>query len=135
MDQRKIEIVQETYNKIHPISEDVARLFYTRLFELAPTVKPLFKGDLREQGQKLMQMIGVVVWSLDKMEKVLPGLEQLGVRHIDYGTTNEHYEVVGQALLETLAQCLGDDFTLATKEAWAETYMLMADTMKKAAAT
>jgi hemoglobin-like flavoprotein len=95
----------------------------------------LFKGDLVEQGRKLMQMIGVAVNGLDRLDQILPAVQQLGVRHAAYGVRDQHYDTVATALLWTLEQGLGSDFTPEVKDAWTAAYTVLAGTMKHAAAT
>jgi hemoglobin-like flavoprotein len=84
-----------------------AALFYGRLFEIAPAVKPLLRGDMTEQGCKLMATLGVVVNSLGNLEAVLPAASALAKRHVDYGVKAADYTPVGAALLWTLEQNLG----------------------------
>jgi hemoglobin-like flavoprotein len=128
-------LVQSTFGKVVPIADAAAALFYQRLFELDPSLRPLFKGDLTEQGRKLMQMIGVAVNGLDRLDQIVPAVQQLGVRHATYGVREEHYSTVAAALLWTLEQGLGPDFTPEAKDAWTAAYVILATTMKEAAAT
>ena len=127
-------LVKTSWEKVVPISETAAELFYGKLFELDPSVKALFKGDMKEQGAKLMKMINTAVNGLDKLEEIVPAVQQLGVRHVAYGVKDEHYDTVGAALLWTLETGLGDAFTEEVKDAWATVYGVLADTMKAAAA-
>jgi hemoglobin-like flavoprotein len=129
----QIILVQETFEKVRPISEVAAELFYNRLFELAPTLKSLFKGDMKTQGRMLMQMIDYAVTCLDNPDALIPTIQNLGKRHLGYGVEEEYYDTVGEALLWTLEQGLGKDFTPDVKEAWTEAYKLLSDTMKSAA--
>lgn len=133
MNATQIELVQTTFAQVEPIAVVAADLFYTRLFELDPTLKPLFRGDMAEQGKKLMTMLGVAVNNLTKPDVVLPALKLLGQRHAGYGVTEAHYETVGAALLWTLEKGLGDAFTTEVREAWTTIYTLVAETMKTAA--
>jgi hemoglobin-like flavoprotein len=128
-------LVQTTFAKVVPIADTAASLFYGRLFEIDPALRPLFKGDLVEQGRKLMQMIGVAVNGLDRLDQIVPAVQQLGVRHLAYGVRDAHYATVAAALLWTLEQGLGADFTPEVRDAWTAAYTLLADTMKAAAAT
>ena len=127
--------VQKKFAKVVPIADTAAALFYGRLFEIDPALRPLFKGDLVEQGRKLTQMIGVAVNGLDRLDQIVPAVQQLGVRHVAYGVRDEHYATVAVALLWTLEQGLGADFTPEVRDAWTAAYTLLADTMKAAAAT
>ncbi|MGA1128252.1 MAG: globin family protein, partial [bacterium] len=119
--------------KVVPISETAADLFYGRLFELDPSVKPMFTTDIKEQGKKLMSMITIAVKGLDDLGKLVPAVQKLGRDHVTYGVKDEHYETVGSALIWTLGQGLGEDFTDEVKEAWLEVYTILATTMKDAA--
>lgn len=134
MTPKQIHLVQTTWEKVVLISEQAAALFYGRLFELDPELKPLFKSDIREQGQKLMQMIGVAVRGLADLGRLVPAVEDLGRRHVAYGVRRKDYETVGAALLWTLEKGLGDSFSPEVKEAWFTAYHLLATTMQKAAA-
>lgn len=131
---RQVELVQTTWEKVVPISDQAAALFYGRLFELDPRLRPMFKSDIREQGKKLMQMITVAVRGLGDLGKLVPAVQDLGRRHVGYGVKEEHYTTVGTALLWTLEKGLGDAFTSEVKEAWATVYGVLATTMQKAAA-
>ncbi len=128
-----ISAVQDTFAKVAPIADKAAELFYGRLFELDPSLKPMFKGDMTEQGAKLMRMIGIAVDGLTNLDSIVPAVENLGVRHIAYGVKDEHYDTVGAALLWTLEQGLGDAFTPDVKQAWTEVYTLLAQVMQDAA--
>lgn len=134
MNSDHIALVQSTWEKVHPISETAAELFYGRLFELDPSVKSLFKVPINEQGRKLMQMIGVAVKELNRLETLVPALQNLGKRHVGYGVEDHHYDTVGAALLWTLERGLGTDFTPEVRAAWSETYNVLVDTMKGAIA-
>ena len=133
MTPEQVTLVQESWAKVTPIAETASELFYGRLFETAPEVKPYFKGDMKEQGKKLMIMISTAVNALNNVEAVVPAIQELGKRHVSYGVKPEDYDSVGAALLWTLEQGLGDDFTPETKAAWASVYGLVATTMKDAA--
>lgn len=134
MTPEQIKLVQASFALVLPIADTAAALFYGRLFELDPSLKPLFRGDMSEQGRKLMTMIRVVVNGLDRLDQIVPAVQELGRRHARYGIRDEHYDTVGAALLATLHQGLGDVFTPAVAAAWAAAYTLLADTMKAAAA-
>ena len=130
----QIAIVQRTFASIAPIADDAAVLFYARLFELDPTLRSMFKGDMTEQRRKLMQMLSAAVKGLQRLDRLVPVVEDLGRRHAGYGVTDEHYATVGAALLWTLEMGLGRAFTPEVEEAWAAVYGLLASTMKGAAA-
>jgi nitric oxide dioxygenase len=132
MTPEQIALVQTSFAKVHPISEQAAALFYDRLFELAPQVRPLFKKDVTEQGRMLMSMLTVVVNGLTKLDTIVPAAQKLAQRHVAYGAQIAHYPVVGAALLDTLAKGLGDDFTPEVRAAWTEAYGLLSGVMIEA---
>jgi hemoglobin-like flavoprotein len=108
-------------------------IFYDRLFHLDPSLRPLFRGDMREQGRKLMQMIGVVVWGAHRLETLIPAARDLGRRHVRYGVEPRHYETVGDALLYALEQGLGPEFTAEVRGAWTAVYTTLSSVMIEAA--
>lgn len=126
----QIATIRSTWNLMGATTDAVAPLFYDRLFTLAPALRPLFPtGDLSGQAEKLGQTLAVVVKSLDDLPRLVPALEALGARHAGYGVEAWHYDVVGQALLETFAEVLGAHFTPAAREAWAAAYTTLAGVM------
>ncbi|MFA6902053.1 MAG: globin family protein [Gallionellaceae bacterium] len=133
MNKENIVLVRSSWKQVVPIKETAAELFYGKLFELDPALRSLFKGDMVEQGRKLVAMINTVVNSLDNLGPILETIQEMGRRHVGYGVTAAHYDNVGNALIWTLAQGLGAQFTPATKEAWIEAYTTLASTMKQAA--
>jgi hemoglobin-like flavoprotein len=132
MTPNEIALVQRTWQQVLPISDKAAELFYGRLFHLEPSYRRLFKSDSKEQGRKLMQMISVAVNGLPKLDTIVPAVEELGRRHLDYGVEEEMYDTVGEALLWTLSEGLGEDFTPEVEEAWTATYTTLAEVMKAA---
>ncbi len=132
MTSAEVQLVKDSFRQIVPIADQAAALFYARLFELDPALRHLFRGDMREQGRKLMTMIAVAVQSLERIDTLVPAVRQLGARHAGYGVTEEHYATVGAALLWTLEKGLGPAFTPAVREAWTTTYSLLANTMIEA---
>jgi hemoglobin-like flavoprotein len=130
----QVALVKDSFSKVAPIAEVAAELFYDRLFTLDPSLRPFFSGDMKEQGRKLMQTIAVVVGSLDRLETIVPAVQALGRRHVNYGVQEQHYDTVAAALLWTLEQGLGEAFTPQVRDAWTTAYVLLATTMKEAAA-
>jgi hemoglobin-like flavoprotein len=132
MNQTQIQSVQDSFEQVKPISDTAATLFYGRLFELDPSLRPYFKGDISEQKNKLMTALAFVVAGLDRPETILPAVQALGKRHVGYGVQDAHYETVGAALLWTLGQGLGEQFTPEVAEAWTAAYTLLAGVMQEA---
>ena len=134
MTPQHISVVTSTWQQVIPIRETAAALFYGKLFEMDPSLRPLFKGDMQEQGRKLMSMLNTAVVSLSNLDRLLPVVQELGRRHSKYGVQHKHYETVAAALIWTLNQGLGPAFTDEVKQAWVATYTVLATTMKNAAA-
>jgi hemoglobin-like flavoprotein len=118
----QVQLVQQSFSKVVPIADQAAVLFYDRLFEVAPQVKPMFRADLTEQRKKLMATLAVVVNGLGNLQSVLPAASALAKRHVTYGARAEHYPVVGSALLWTLEKGLGDAWTPELADAWTTAY-------------
>ena len=135
MTPENIALVKSSWQQVLPIQKAAAELFYGRLFELDPSLRPLFKGDMAEQGRKLMTMINTVVMSLDRLDPLLGAVEDLGRRHVGYGVTEAHYDTVGSALIWTLGQGLGAQFSPPVEAAWTDAYTTLASVMKQAACT
>lgn len=134
MTPRQIELVQASFARVAPIGDQAAALFYGRLFETEPGMRPLFAHtDLAAQGRKLMAAIGFVVGALRQPEAMLDAVRELGRRHRGYGVQEHHYAAVGAALLWTLERGLGAGFTPETREAWAAAYGLLSGVMTGAA--
>jgi hemoglobin-like flavoprotein len=133
LDAYQVSLVQSSFAKVAPISETAANLFYTRLFELDPALRPLFRGSIEEQGRKLMQVLAVAVAALDDLEPLLPTVTALGARHHAYGVKDADYDTVGAALMWTLEKGLGEEFTPPVRAAWAETYSILSNVMKASA--
>ena len=135
MTNEQIKLVQDSFRQVAPIAETAAQLVYARLFELDPDLELLFKGNLSEQGRKLMQMLALAVGSLDRMDQLLPVVQSLGSRHVGYGVRDKDYDTVGQALLWTLRKGLGDAFTADVESAWSNVYATLASAMHSGSET
>ena|ERR1700676_2649221 len=125
----QVKAIQDSFAEVVPISQQAAALFYGRLFEIAPAVKPLFQGDMAEQGRKLMATLAFVVNGLGNLETVLPAASALAKRHVDYGVKAADYAPVGAALLWTLERGLGAQWTPELAEAWGAAYSVLSEFM------
>lgn len=130
---KQIKLVKTSFEKIKPLAEEAGVLFYARLFELDPSLRPLFTRDIREQGNKLMEMLGMTVSALDDFDSIVSLVRDSGIRHASYGVKEHHYETVAKALFWTFEAALGEDFTVETKESWMTVYNELARTMREAA--
>ena len=129
MTPEQVSLVQSSFAKVAPIADKAAALFYDRLFTIAPPVKQMFKGDMAEQGRKLMTTLAVVVNGLTHLEAILPAASALARRHVSYGVKPAHYASVGEALLWTLEKGLGDAWNAQTASAWATAYQTLSGFM------
>jgi nitric oxide dioxygenase len=130
MTPEQVKLVQQSFAQVVPIADKAAEIFYDRLFELAPAVKPLFRGDdMAEQRRKLIATLAVVVGGLSDLPSVLPAASALAKRHVGYGAQPEHYPVVGEALLWTLARGLGPQWTPDVAAAWTAAYTILSGYM------
>ncbi len=134
MNSEQIHLVQSTFALVRPISTTAADLFYNRLFFIDPSLRPMFTGNLADQGRMLMSMLGAAVNGLTHLESTIPVVRQLGARHVKYGVRDEHYATVGTALLWTLEQGLAEQFTPEVRDAWTAAYELLATQMQLGAA-
>jgi len=125
--------VQNSFKAVLLISDQAGALFYGRLFEIAPGVRSLFTGSMEEQARKLMLTLATVVKGLDRMDTIMPALQALAVRHVKYGALPEHYPVVGEALIWTLEQGLGEAFTPEIRASWVTAYGTLSGAMIEAA--
>ncbi len=130
---QQVELVQESFIKVVPIASTAAEIFYNKLFEIDPELRALFTGDMRSQGRKLMSMIGAAVNGLNNIGTLLPIVQDLGRRHVEYGVKDEQYNTVATALLFTLETGLGADWNAELKDAWTAVYVLLSSVMIDAA--
>lgn len=133
MQDTHIGLVQGSFAKVLPIKEAAAAIFYDRLFQIAPELRPLFTGDIVRQGAMLMATLATVVNGLRDLDRIVPVAQALAIRHVGYGVTPDHYALVGQALLDTLETGLGDGFDAPTREAWVAAYDTLSSVMIEAA--
>ena len=127
---REITLIKNSFRQISPVADHAGVIFYARLFELDPSLRTTFQGDIGAQGSNMMQSVGFIVFSLEQLDIIMPVIRQMGLRHADYHLSDEQYDVISEALLWTLHKCLRDEFTPETREAWAKVYWLLAETIK-----
>lgn len=132
MTPEEIELIQGSWKKVAPIAATAADLFYGKLFEIDPAVKELFPEEMSEQKKKLMQTLAFCVNGLSDLGSIVADVQALGKRHNDYKVEPAHYESVGAALLWTLGQGLGEEFTPELEAAWTKVYGVLSSTMIEA---
>ncbi|WP_257388604.1 globin domain-containing protein [Tahibacter caeni] len=132
LDPASITLIRANFAAIAGDADGFAADFYTRLFALAPQVRPMFGADLAEQRTKLVRMLSMLVAGLDRPDQLAGPLANLGQRHAGYEVQSHHYAIVGAALLDTLAARLGADFDDAAHTAWATLYGGVAANMQRA---
>lgn len=127
-------LVRKSFEAVKPIAQDAGMLFYGRLFHVDPSLRALFRQPIQDQARVLMQMLAAAVGSLERLDTLVPALEDMGRRHLSYGVRAEHYQTVGECLLWTLQQGLGEAFTPEVREAWVTVYGILAGAMQRGAA-
>lgn len=129
----EMDCIRGSFDGFSRAAEDGGDLFYGRLFELAPDLRALFPGDIREQGVKLMSMLATIVAQLHDYAQLRPLLKDLARRHVAYGALPQQYELIGEALIWTLAKALGPRFDPVVRDAWIRAYRALAYAMIEAA--
>ena len=126
----EVATLEESFDLVAPRGDELIQTFYDRLFETAPAVKPLFEQvDMERQRQALLNMLLVLRESLHDLDDIVPDLEDLGERHVEYGAQSEHYPVVGQVLIGAMAEIAGDQWKPEYTEAWQEAYGVVQNVM------
>ncbi len=129
----QVRLIKLTFAQAMTIKDQAGRMFYDRLFAIAPEVRPLFTGDIDAQARKLMDTLALAVGMLRDMPTLVATLEALARRHVAYGVKDEHYDTVGEALIWTLERGLGPGFTAEARNAWTALYVTVAQVMRRAA--
>jgi len=132
MNKQQIELLQRAFAKVDPVAQEVGDLFYGRLFEMDPSLRPLFTGDIKAQAKMLMTAIGLAVQRLDHPDVVTSQVALIGQRHLNYGAMPADFDKFGAALQWALEQTLGDAFTPSAKDAWTEAFKFIVQGMKTA---
>lgn len=129
MTSKTIHVLRSSFARVEALGHVAALIFYKRLFELAPQLRPMFPGAIEEQSKKLIDILSSAVGMLERPEDLRVALEQLGARHAGYGVKTEHYDVVGTALVDMLASVLAENFTPPVRAAWTGLYETIESTM------
>jgi len=131
----EVETLEQSFDLVAPKGDELMTRFYDRLFEVAPAVKPLFEGvDMVRQRQALLNMLVVLRESLRDLDDIVPDLEDLGARHVDYGAQADHYPVVGEVLIRSMSEIAGDAWKPEYTAAWQEAYGVVQGVMLQGAA-
>ncbi len=129
MNDTQILLIKNSWNYLVNTAPDAGEHFYRILFEKAPSVRHLFKPDIKDQSRKLVTMISFIVSKLNSLDEIESQIKGLALRHVQYGAESAHFEAVGEALLGMLELELGSQWNAATKEAWVEVYTILSDAM------
>ena len=133
MTPEQVQLIRLTFVQVMNRKMEVGRMFYDRLFSIAPDTRPMFRGDIDVQAQKLMDTLALAISGLRDLPSLVGMLEALSVRHVGYGVHDKHYDDVGAALLWTLERGLGPSFTPEARDAWTALYGTVAEVMRNAA--
>ena len=130
-----VDALETSFDLVAPRGDELMDVFYARLFEAAPAVRPLFADtDLRKQKIMLLRVLGLLRQSLRNLDPIVPVLRDLGARHVRYGARPEHYPVVGRVLIASMAEVAGDAWRPEYERAWAAAFDVVAGTMLDGAA-
>jgi hemoglobin-like flavoprotein len=130
----QVHLIRKSFAELSRHDHVAALVFYRRLFEIDPGLRPLFTNDIEEQSRKLLDMLAVLIAMLERPVGLELELKAMGLRHVEYGVKEEHYATVGGALLDMLAEVLGAKFTPEVREAWTLLYGAVESHMKEGAA-
>lgn len=131
MTPRQIELIEDSWDFVITNTEEAGKLFYERLFSESPHLRPLFKGEMRDQERKLISLITFAVSKLNNIDEIIKDVEALGARHRNYGVKDEYYHNVASALLWTLEKGLGNRWTPEVKQAWTDLYVALMGIMTR----
>ncbi|MBX7212865.1 MAG: hypothetical protein K1X39_02520 [Thermoflexales bacterium] len=134
MNANQVKLLKETFKTIEPMADETGELLYTKLFEIDPSLRPLFKGDIKAQGRMVFTAIGLAIAGLDKPEAMNDQVRSLGSRHVNYGVQPRDVNTFGAAFLWALEQTLGPAFTPEVKDAWISAYGVLSVAMRRATA-
>jgi nitric oxide dioxygenase len=129
MEANQLQLVLDSLTLVQPLADQIAKSFYMHLFEVVPSAKKLFTGDMERQGSMLMTSLSLAVSGLSNMDDILPSVQALGERHFSYGVKPEYYQPALESFIWALEQHLGDRFTPALKEAWTVAFKALTETM------
>lgn len=130
----QVHLIRKSFAELSRHEHIAALVFYRRLFEIDPNLQRLFKGDIEEQSKKLLEMLAVLIAMLERPLGLELELKAMGLRHAGYGVKDEHYAMVGRALLDMLAETLDRGFTPEVRESWTGLYGAVETVMKMGAA-
>ena len=131
-----LDALETSFDLVAPRGDELMEIFYARLFETAPAVKPLFAGsDMKRQRAMLLAALVLLRNSLRDLDSVVPALRKLGARHVAYGARPEHYPVVATVLIASMAEVAGPAWQPHHERAWAAALDVVAGAMLEGAAT
>jgi hemoglobin-like flavoprotein len=125
-----LEALETSFDLVAPRGDELMDLFYAKLFATAPAVKPLFaRTDLQKQKTILLGTLVLLRKSLRDLNAIVPKLHELGARHVAYGARPEHYPVVGEVLIASMAEIAGTAWTAEYEQAWTKAFGIVAGAM------
>jgi hemoglobin-like flavoprotein len=126
----ELEALETSFDLVAPRGDELMDVFYARLFAAAPAVKPLFaRTDLKKQKTMLLGTLVLLRKSLRDLDAIVPKLRELGARHVAYGAAPEHYPVVGEVLIASMAEIAAEAWRPEYERAWGEAFAIVAGAM------
>ena len=130
-----IDALETSFDLVAPKGDELVEIFYARLFETAPSVKPLFaSSDMNHQRTMLLSALVLLRKSLRDVDSIVPALKRMGARHVGYGAAPAHYPVVGEVLIGAMAEIAGPAWEPRFERAWGEAFAVVAGAMLEGAA-
>ena len=131
MKAEQLQLVLQSLNEIQLLADKITTDFYQHLFEVEPSIRELFKGDIKRQGSMFITTLSLAVNGLSRMEDIQPAVRTLGERHSGYGVKPEYFQPFRESFLWALERHLRDDFTPELKSAWTEAFEMLSEAMIK----
>jgi nitric oxide dioxygenase len=125
----RIAMVRQTFHDLAPEKEMASQRFYELLFEIAPDLRALFRGDIESQGMRFMTTLGLILDDIDNPVALRPHMERLAKGHAALGVKPEHFIPMGEALVRTMEEVLDERFPPGARAAWEDAYAHIADQM------
>lgn len=125
--------LKDSFAKIAMHGDEVPLFFYSDLFIRHPETRDLFPISMKAQREHLIGALAQIVAQVDRLDDLSVFLQGLGRDHRRFGALAEHYDVVGESLLETVAHFAGDTWSPELAADWKDAYGLVASVMIEAA--
>lgn len=128
-----VAIVKSTAPVLQEHGETLTRHFYERMFRENPEVKPFFNHSNQSEGSQQRALAGAIAAyaaNIDNLDVLGGAVELIANKHASLQIKPEHYPIVGENLLASIKEVLGDAATDEIIAAWGEAYGFLADILQ-----